>query len=274
MIAARALTVISLALLIGAALTTVGVVAAQPTSRVGRSIEAHPALFHPLTSSSVTSTNWAGYVVSTSNDQVTDVKATWTMPSYHGSCSGTYNESLAAFWVGIDGYYGSTTVEQTGTMMECISLLGYSTITYYAWYEFYPGGLVMFSMKIHPGDSITGEVHYTSATSIFTVSLIDNTRGTSVYYSQGNVTANRSSAEWIAEAPYSSISGILPLADFGKVTFSNSWATISNQTHPIGSFSYTAITMWSTSGTYVKAVPGALTHKGKKFVITWKSWGP
>ena len=56
--------------------------------------------------------------------------ASWTEPT--PSCSGR-TESLAAFWVGIDGY-SSDSVEQDGTLIEC-----YRGSTYqYTWWEMYP----------------------------------------------------------------------------------------------------------------------------------------
>ena len=41
--------------------------------------------------------------------------------------------SLAAFWVGIDGY-SSSSVEQDGTLVECYR----GTAYYYTWWEMYP----------------------------------------------------------------------------------------------------------------------------------------
>ncbi len=47
------------------------------------------------------------------------------------SCTST--TSLAAFWVGIDGY-SSGSVEQDGTLVECYRDVAY----YYTWWEMYP----------------------------------------------------------------------------------------------------------------------------------------
>jgi Peptidase A4 family len=63
--------------------------------------------------SDVTSTNWSGYADTGSS--FSDVSASWTEPG--ASCS-SRTTSLAAFWVGIDGY-SSDSVEQDGTMIEC-----------------------------------------------------------------------------------------------------------------------------------------------------------
>ncbi|HMK82584.1 MAG TPA: G1 family glutamic endopeptidase, partial [Candidatus Bathyarchaeia archaeon] len=61
----------------------------------------------------VDSTNWAGYAVT--GTDVSDVVGTYIQPAVSCSSQTTY----VATWVGIDGY-SSSTVEQTGTLAECI----------------------------------------------------------------------------------------------------------------------------------------------------------
>ena len=74
------------------------------------------------------STNWSGYAGTTGT--YTSVSASWTQPA--GICS--RGDQYAAFWVGLDGYTSST-VEQTGSEVDCVG----RTAQYYAWYEMYPG---------------------------------------------------------------------------------------------------------------------------------------
>ena len=63
----------------------------------------------------VQSTNWSGYANdNSSGNTYSAVSAKWTEPT--GTCTST--TSLAAFWVGIDGYT-SDSVEQDGTLIEC-----------------------------------------------------------------------------------------------------------------------------------------------------------
>src|SRR5215471_21207636 len=97
-------------------------------------------------------------------------------------------------------------------------------------------------MSIRPGDVIEAEVQYSLATRRFTVTITDKTTGQSFSTSTKVNGAQRSSAEWIAEAP-SSASGILPLADFGTVDFgvdpgvaNPDTAAVGGATGPIGSF--------------------------------------
>jgi hypothetical protein len=263
------------ALLIGAALVPVGfsLSATSPTSgplHVSMPQWARAGPSYGTTTS--TSTNWAGFVVPSSNGAVTDVKGSWVQPRFHGSCGGLYNNSESSFWVGIDGW-GSNTVEQAGTSVSCVSVLFIGVVTYFAWYEFYPAGPVTIAMSISPGDHMSAEVKYSAAFKSYTVSIKDSSTGKSFSTSTTGVTANRSSAEWIAEAPSSS-SGIIPLVDFGTVRFTAASATISGTAHAIGGFSNVQVTMWNQAGTAQKAAPSSLSSSGAGFVVRWLSYGP
>lgn len=218
---------------------------------------------------STTSTNWSGYAVSASTGAVTDVKGSWIVPAVQ---AGTPQGSYSSFWVGIDGY-SSTTVEQIGTDSDMTS----SGASYYVWYEFYPHPAFKVPITVSPGDAISAEVSYSGKS--FTVTISDVTTGKIWSKSSKVSQAQMSSAEWIAEAPYSG--GILPLADFGTVDFGHQYtgvsptcyATISGTTGDIGSFNYVSITMMTSSG-IVKASPSPLNSGGDSFSITWESAGP
>ena len=206
--------------------------------------------FH-VSNTTVTSTNWSGYAATGST--YTSVSTTYVQPSL--SCSGR-SGTYAAFWVGLDGY-SSSTVEQTGTMGYCSG----STAEYVGWYEMYPQGSNDYTNTVRAGDTIYESVTFTG-TDVYTLVLQDKTRSwtkTKVVDATGDA---RSSAEVIAEAPYSG--GVLPLADFGTVTFDSSLVDGSN----LSSFSPTAINMVSSSGT-AEATTSAFS--GDNFSITWDS---
>ncbi len=215
-----------------------------------------------------TSTNWSGYAVQTdlANPQsgvVTDVKGTWIVPAITGNAKNTYS----SFWVGIDGY-SSGSVEQIGTDSDTDSQ---GNAVYYAWYEMYPKYPFNIRMTIQAGDQITAEVSYSSKngrTSQFTLTLTDATTGKTFSTTQKANNVERSSAEWVAEAP-SSMSGVLPLANFGTVSFSSCSATINGHTGSIDDSNWQndAMTMVTSSGT-TKAAPSALTG-GNSFTVTW-----
>jgi hypothetical protein len=212
------------------------------------------------------STNWSGYAVTGASGSVSDAKGSWTVPTIQGTCPST--NQYSSFWVGIDGF-NSGTVEQTGTDSDCQN----GAPTYYAWFEFFPHpSFLINGLTISPGDHMTAEARFSGRS--FVVTITDATTGASFSTSSKVRGAQRSSAEWIAEAPSSS-GGVLPLANFGTVSFSSSAATISGTPGTIGSFGNAVqqITMVTSSGT-VKAQPSALSTSGDSFSVTWKSAGP
>ena len=197
-----------------------------------------------------TSTNWSGYAVT--GGRYTSVSASWTQPT--ATCSGT---AYSSFWVGLDGDT-SGTVEQTGTDADCSG----STPQYYAWYEMYPKFPVNLSGTVRPGDHLSASVT-TNGSGTFTLTITDSTRGWTYSTNQRLKRATLSSAEVIAEAPSSS-GGVLPLANFGTVSFSGAKAngtTLTSSTPGID-----AITM--KSGSTVKAQPGNISSGS--FSVTWK----
>jgi len=194
---------------------------------------------------------------------VSDVKGSWIVPSLSCSSKTTY----ASFWVGIDGY-SDNTVEQTGVLAECYHGRAY----YYTWYEFYPAYPVYITgtVSVKPSDKVYGEVSYSTTTALFTVTLTDESTGKTFSTSQADSSAQRSSAEWIAEAP-SSGGQILPLANFGTAIASTGYATVNGVSGSVGSFGSAVyeITMVTVRFT-VKAQPSALTSDGTSFTVAWK----
>ncbi len=233
------------------------------------------------------SSNWAGYAVTGANGSVTQVTGSWTVPSVKCSAAPT---GYAAFWVGIDGYTSST-VEQIGTDSDCVSLNGRQTDvpTYYAWYEFYPAGsyVVEFPHSVQPGDLITAKVSFIGQTTNprhggaadqFTATITDVSQQNETFSVTSSVSnAGMSSAEWIAEAPCCGRGNtVLPLSDFGFVSFSSAGATVSKSTAPLTSSTANlqTITMVDEkSSAVVKAQPTSLGSNGS-FGVTWLNPGP
>jgi hypothetical protein len=210
-----------------------------------------------------TSTNWSGYAVSTNAGAVTAVSGSWTVPTVTGS--GT---SDSAAWVGIDGF-NSPTVEQTGTAMDIVN--GHAQ--YSAWFELFPNAEVTISsVTVHPGDTINASVTYNTAAKDFVLSITDVTDGNTFTTTQSAPTAQRSSAEWIVEAP-SSNAGVLPLANFGSATFANAQATINGASGPINAARPNAtvnqINMVNGNTGAVEATTSGLTASGSGFTVTF-----
>jgi hypothetical protein len=213
------------------------------------------------------STNWAGYAVSGGAGTVTAVSGTWMVPKIVAGSSSGYSSA----WVGIDGY-NSNSVEQLGTDSDMVN----GVPQYYAWWEMYPNpSYTITSMKIQPGDTISASVTYTSGG--FVLYIADGSQ--TFQTTQSSSSAQRSSAEWIQEAP-SSYFGVLPLSDFGTINFSNSQATISGTTGQIDAPSWssqsTAINMVTSRGA-LKASTSSLADSGNpttsSFSVTWVSSG-
>lgn len=208
---------------------------------------------HGARPNSVTSSNWSGYAATGGTGAFTSVSASWVEPAAHCSSGNQYS----AFWVGLDGY-SSSTVEQTGSETDCSG----ATPVYSAWWEMYPGPSHNFSNTVRPGDSFTASVT-SNGGGVFTLKIADTTQGWSHTLTKTLTSAKRSSAEVIVEAPCCTGSGgVLPLANFGTVNFTNSDANGS----PVGNSNPTEIIM--QSGTTQKDSISALSG-GTNFNATW-----
>ena len=204
---------------------------------------------------STTSTNWSGYAAT--GGPYTSVASSWTEPT--GTCKS--GDQYSSFWVGLDGY-NSDSVEQTGSEVDCAG----RTAEYYAWYEMYPAGSVEINDTVRPGDSMSASVTYAGSNK-YTLKISDSTRGWTYSTTKTQSGLARSSAEVITEAPCCTNSGgILPLADFGKVSYTSS--TVNGST--LSSFSPVEITMVSASGVQEDST-SALS--GGSFSNTWLSSG-
>ena len=197
-----------------------------------------------------TSSNWSGYAAT--GQKFTSVSASWTQPL--ATCG--FGQTAASFWVGIDGD-GSQTVEQIGAYSNCTSA---NLPQYYAWYEMYPNPSYKTTNPLYPGDAMSASASVDKV-GRFTLSITDATQHWTTSTTQRSSTAQLVSAEVIAEAPSTS-SGIVPLTNFGSVTFTNAKANgVSLET-----LNPDRIDM--VSGTVTKASTGAIANGA--FTVTWK----
>ena len=244
-----------------AVMTLTGAAVAQ-----GTSIMHGPRLHGQLKNG--TSTNWAGYGVETNlttpaNNAVSDVSGSWVVSTV--TCPNRSN-NYSSSWVGIDGY-SDNTVEQAGTEQDCQR----GRAQYYAWYEFYPQAeLPVSNLSVHPGDTMSGDVKAVGS-SVFAVTLTNQTTHRSFTTSRRMNAALRQSAEWIAEAPSSFFGAELPLANFGSVSFSNASATINGH---IGTMTDPAwqsdpLTMVTSKGQPKASLSGP-SADGSSFSVFWQ----
>jgi hypothetical protein len=208
--------------------------------------------------SQVESTNWSGYA--DTGTGFSQAAGSWSEPS--ASCSGR-TTTLAAFWVGIDGY-SSSTVEQDGTIIECYRGVAYQ----YSWWEMYPtNDIQVVGESVAAGDSITASV--VRSGSSYTLAVTDSTHPANSFSTVQTCSGcANSSAEWIAEAP-SGTAGVYPLTDFGTWTETGASVTEGSTSGVISSFTDDEITMVDNADR-VKAQPGALNGSGNGFSVTWE----
>ena len=156
-----------------ASLMTVLAVAALAVTS-GAAFAAPPIADRHKTSRGETrSTNWSGYAAY--NTTFSNVKGDWTVPA--ADCTGVRGQQLtvAAAWVGLDGFL-SNTVEQAGTDTDCIG----NTPIYLAWYEFYPARAVFLDQnayRVEPGDPMHAEVSASGSTATLTLQNLSSTHG-------------------------------------------------------------------------------------------------
>jgi hypothetical protein len=198
------------------------------------------------------SSNWAGW--DNTGSTYTSVSASWVQPTV--TCP-KRQTSYASFWVGLDGD-GSNSVEQTGSEGDC----SHGSPRYYSWYEFYPAYPVNFSDTVRPGDHFSASVT-SKGSGNYTLVLSDSTQGWTHTINGSAPSAQNASAEVIAEAP-SSNRGVLPLANFGTMSFAN--ATVNGAA--LGTVpTPQKITMVGPS--YTKAAVSNLTNNSA-FSVTWE----
>jgi Peptidase A4 family len=206
----------------------------------------------------VTSRNWSGYVDG-SGRSYTMVKARWKEPAV--TCGS--KESLAAFWVGIDGY-SNRTVEQDGSLAYCYEGSPY----YYTWWEMVPkDSIEVVGKAVQPGDVIDASVTRNGTKYILRVTDTTTPGNTFTKYQYcGAKTCVDASAEWVAEDPARSRRVLYPLAEFKPWTVQDAAVKTSARSGTISTFPDYLLTM--TKSSTVLARPGMLNHAGNSFTDT------
>lgn len=241
------------------------------TRMASRKHNSHPHIPGPSSETratgQTTSTNWAGYAAVSSiskpaKNSVSAVFGSWIVPAIVPANQNTYS----AIWIGIDGYTSST-VEQIGTGHDFVG----GVAQHYAWFEMYPGGSYSIDgFPLKPGDVISASINY-SVNNIFTMILYNNTQKVSttipISYTT-SATAQRSSAEWIVEAPW--LNSVLPLTDFVTAYLWGCMATINGVTGSISNPKWPNVSIeMVTSAGAPKAVTSALLQDNGSFFVTW-----
>jgi hypothetical protein len=232
------------------------------------------------------SSNWAGYAVNGSDaatpTSFSSVSARWVQP--RATCT-LGRATYSAFWVGLGGLSDtSQALEQIGTDANCRAT---GTPVYSMWYELVPAASVKIKYKVFPGNVISATVNVVGTT--VTVEIRNLTRRTKFTKVLHASVVDVSSAEWVAEAPSSCNSAgncvVLPLTNFGSVSFTSSTATANGHTGTIIDPVWTATPVELVSGAGTPfaeigqtsssgAVPSALSSDGAGFTIAWQAAVP
>ncbi|KAI1006093.1 hypothetical protein K3495_g2131 [Podosphaera aphanis] len=173
------------------------------------------------TSHTVYSTNWAGAVLTAppKGSTFTSVSAQFIVPS-------PKSDGAGSAWVGIDGDTYKAAILQTG--IDFVVEKGVSS--YVAWYEWFPDYALDFAdVKISPGDVIGMSVSSSNPSTGMVV--IENMTTGQKVYNNLKAPSDKShlggqNAEWIVE-DYQQDGSLVPFANFGAVSFTNSVATTS-----------------------------------------------
>lgn len=198
------------------------------------------------------SRNWAGYT--STGGTYTGVSATWTAPIVKNSG----NFGTDATWVGIGGVTKKDLI-QAGTQ---IFVDPRGEVYYQAFYETLPEASTPLDLSIHGGDTVTISLNKTTS-NIWLISIINNTTGESSKISIP-YNSSLSSADWIEEAP-SSPRRILPLDDFGTITFKNAYAIVDGKSQTLNALNPVSITMADYKGSL--ATPSLIEGEEASFSV-------
>jgi hypothetical protein len=255
------------------AFALVAVAAVQGAGGAGASVATAPTIRHAAfvraDVGAEESANWSGYAVADGGTAPTPtafsaVAGSWVQPA--ASCKAG-SSAYSAFWVGLGGFAEtSTSLEQTGTESDCTA---FGEPRYSAWYEILPAPAIPLKLVVKPGDAMSASVAVSGR--LVTLKLRNLTRHTSFAKKLKMAVPDRSSAEWIAEAPSTcSISNCrpLPLANFGTVSFTGATAIGAGHHGTIADpgWAATAVTL---KGDAV-AAPSDLGGDGASFSVGWQ----
>jgi hypothetical protein len=182
------------------------------------------------------SRNWSGYTAT--GGKFTAVSGTWTVPDVTSSTA----PGTDAAWVGIGGV-NSHDLIQAGTQ-ESSTGSGHSQ--YQAWVEMLPQYSQPVPLAVHPGDSVSVSIAQQSGSN-WKIDFTNNTTG-SKYSDAVQYDSSLSSAEWVEEAPSSGRGSVLPLDNFGTVTFSSTTAIENGKTVNLSQANARPITMINGGG--------------------------
>jgi len=197
--------------------------------------------------------NWAGYHAT--GGTFTAVSGTWTVPNVDAGTIG-----MDATWVGIGGV-DSTDLIQAGTEATVEN----GQVIYSAMWETLPDVAQQVPLTINAGDQISVSITQ-QKTDTWQISINNVTNGQS-WTKSATYSSSLSSAEWIEEAPATERSTILPLDNFGALTFTSGTTVENGQTATIAQTGARPINMNNGSGQALTQTSN-LDASGTSFTVT------
>ncbi|KAI0335710.1 concanavalin A-like lectin/glucanase [Cubamyces sp. BRFM 1775] len=177
----------------------------------------------------VNTDDWAGVALTFGSGSVVEsVTGTFAVPVPNAPPGGDDHEVYeSAAWLGIDGYTCPSALLRTGVVF----IRANGVVTANAWYEWFPNiPRTYYDITVAPGDVITATVTAETPQSAV-VSIINNSTGQQASVTLGGAeyaSLCLESGEWIVGDPSkpNGEGGLLPLPDFGTVTFSGAFASV------------------------------------------------
>lgn len=201
-----------------------------------------------------TSSNWSGYAAR--GGTFTSVSGTWTVPLV--ALDAPFGADAA--WVGIGGLRTRDLI-QAGTQQF---VTGSGSVTYQAWVEKLPDIARPVPLTVLPGHTVSVSIDL-QAENTWLITLSNITTGQTLLRSE-KYESTLSSAEWIEEAPFSR-RRVLPLTEFGSVTFSQGSAVRDGVSLTIADLDARAISLIDRNRRAL-AVPSPLGPDGATFSVT------
>lgn len=221
---------------------------------------------------------WSGYVVTGSTVSFSSASGTWIEPAV--KCRKGAAPALSTVWVGIGGYaLGSNVLDQVGTDANCSAS---GRASYFAWFELLPDIAHDVTGKVEAGDRMAGSVTI-AGVNLIDVKITNATRHWSFDRKIQAGTPDRTSAEWIVEAPYSCLRFTChqaSLANFGSVSVRDISATGNGKRGTLKGAGWHAtplvlapcvqtISDVKRNGLPAVAVPREVSADGSSFAIAW-----
>ena len=207
----------------------------------------------PAGSGQSQSGNWSGY--NASGGTFTAVSGSWTVPQVGAGTSGA-----DATWVGIGGVTSRDLI-QAGTQAVVQS----GRVIYSAWWETLPQTSHPVPLNVSAGDKVS--VSITQQSDGTWLILIRNTTTGDSFSKSVTYRSSLSSAEWVEEAPMAGRQQLIPLDNFGAVSFTSATTIEDGQQRTIAQAGGQPVTMYNQAEQAL-AQPSHLGADGASFSVT------